>query len=81
MSQEEVWQEIVDAAKRGDVPKLSDAVKSLIDSAVRHEREECARLAEDWGDAGGMLTPGQRLDDPARRPTCLDIARRVRDRK
>lgn len=93
MSLEEVdrFFEIVEAVKRGEaqltdlhnysVRELSDAVRSLIDSAVRHEREECAMLAEDSGEAGGALTRAQVFEvDPVKKQMCLEVARRIRAR-
>ena len=93
MSREEVYRffEIVEALKCGEgqlsdlhnysVRELSDAVQSLIDSAVSHEREECARLAEDSGEPGGPLTRGQVFEvEPARRQICLEVAGRIRAR-
>lgn len=60
------------------------AIQRLIDAAVKREREECARLAEDWAEPA---TPYGRGHDFAadegghKKKICFAIAEHIRRRK
>jgi hypothetical protein len=62
--------------------EIADALQSLIASAVAHEREECALVAESASEPAGAIGPGEQINaEPQRRGVCLEIAASIRQRR
>ena len=65
-----------------EFPKeIADAVKALIASAVRREREACAAIADDAAEGSGTISRGQVTEsNPLQRQTAREIAEFIRRR-
>jgi hypothetical protein len=62
--------------------EIADAIRILIEGAVRDEREACAVVADYAAEPSGATERGETLGvDPQRRGICLEIAKSIRDRR